>query len=105
MVISIELLLIVMVSVAVGYPLFVKKKSGEAVSPRDFSRDGLPHLLAQKDIVYTTLKDIDFDLKMGKLSEEDWRELKLRYEKEAIKILEKIDEVSKKRAHPAKKSN
>lgn len=102
MTILIELLLIVTVSVAVGYPLFTKKKPGIAI--KGFNPNGLPHLLTQKETAYATLKDLDFDFQTGKLSEEDYQALKYRYKKEAIEILEKIDKFSKKQSPSENKS-
>tara|TARA_B100000959_G_scaffold268361_1_gene313005 strand:- start:663 stop:986 length:324 start_codon:yes stop_codon:yes gene_type:complete len=102
MTILIELLLIVTVSVVVGYPLFVKIPRS-MMGIRNINTNGLPHLLVQKEVAYATLKDLDFDFKTGKLSDEDYQELKTQYEKEAIGILEKIDQISKKQSHPAGK--
>ena len=102
MTILIELLLIITVSVVVGYPLFVKMPRS-MMGVRNINTNGLPHLLVQKEVAYATLKDLDFDFKTGKLSDEDYRELKTQYEKEAIGILEKIDNLSKKQSHPAGK--
>lgn len=101
MTIFFELLLIITVSIAVGYPLFVKNQRNTTV--RNINRNGIPHLLAQKEVAYATLKDLDFDFKTGKLSDEDYQELKTQYEKEAIAILEKIDKISRKQLHPAGK--
>ncbi len=102
MTILIELLLIITVSVVVGYPLFVKTPRS-VTGVRNINTNGLPHLLVQKEVAYATLKDLDFDFKTGKLSDEDYQELKTQYEKEAIGILEKIDKISKKQSHPAGK--
>ena len=102
MTILIELLLIMTVSAVVGYPLFVKVPRS-MIGIRNINTNGLPHLLVQKEVAYATLKDLDFDFKTGKLSDEDYQELKTQYEKEAIGILEKIDQISKKQSHPAGK--
>ena len=95
MTIFIQLLLIIIVSAVVGYPLLAKK-SRNLMGVGNFNHNGLPHLLVQKEVAYATLKDLDFDFKTGKLSDEDYQELKTQYEKEAIDILEKIDAHSKK---------
>lgn len=95
MAIFFELLIITVVSFVVGYPLFSKKKR-KILGDENFDRNGLPHLLIQKEVAYETLKDLDFDFRTGKLSEEDFQELKARYREEALNILEKIDKISKK---------
>tara|TARA_B100000315_G_scaffold161274_1_gene149709 strand:- start:3018 stop:3341 length:324 start_codon:yes stop_codon:yes gene_type:complete len=102
MTILIQLLLIITVSVIVGYPLF-SKMPRSMMGVRNINTNGLPHLLVQKEVAYATLKDLDFDYKTGKLSNEDYQALKTQYEKEAIGILEKIDTLSKKQSHPAGK--
>lgn len=98
-----ELLLIATVSFLVGYPLF-SKRPRSAKRIKTFDPDGLPHLLVQKEVAYATLKDLDFDFKTGKLSDEDYRELKGQYKREAIEILEKIDKISQKQSRPAGKN-
>ncbi len=70
---------------------------------KNLERDEMEHLLLQKEIAYTTLKDLDFDFKTGKLSQEDFEELKFNYEKEAFTILEKIDALSRKQWEGCKK--
>lgn len=102
MAIFFQLLLIITVSVVVGFPLFTKKLRS-MMGVRNFNPNGLPHLLVQKEVAYATLKDLDFDFKTGKLSGIDHQELKTQYEKEAINILEKIDKISKKQLHSASK--
>lgn len=102
MAIFIELLIITVVSFVVGYPLFTNKKR-KISGDENFDRNGLPHLLIQKEVAYATLKDLDFDFRTGKLSEEDYQELKACYREEALNILEKIDKIPKKQPQLAPK--
>ena len=97
-----ELFLMLLVGLVVGYPLFLNRKLGLKES-EDFDPKGLSHLLVQKEVAYATLKDLDFDFKTGKLSEEDYQELKTRYKNEALNILEKIDNVSREKLPSTKK--
>jgi len=97
-----ELFLIILVGLVVGYPLFWNRKQGLKES-EDFDSKGLSHLLVQKEVAYATLKDLDFDFITGKLSEEDYQELKNRYRNEALNILEKIDNISKEKLPSTKK--
>lgn len=97
-----EVLLILIVSAAVGYPLFSKKQPTVVAGLENMGQNGLPHLLVQKEVAYATLKDLDFDFNTGKLSDEDYQQLKNRYEQEAMAILEKIDQISKKTLQPVK---
>jgi hypothetical protein len=91
-----ELFLVILVSLVVGYPLFFHKKQGFEES-EDFDPKGLSHLLVQREVAYDTLNDLDFDFKTGKLSEEDYNELTTRYKNEELNVLEKIDNITKKK--------
>lgn len=42
----------------------------------------------QKEIVFTTLNEIEFDYQMKKLSEEDYEELKNQYQRSAVSLLD-----------------
>lgn len=52
-------------------------------------------LAARQSSVYKTLKELDLDLATGKMSEEDYRELKERYTTEAVEILERLDKLAR----------
>ena len=72
---------------AVLYPLrrhYERDESGEA-------RLQLRELVATKETLYSTLKELDFDRVAGKLSEEDFRQLEARYRARAIEVLKAID--------------
>ena len=51
----------------------------------------LRELLAAKDTMYATLKELDFDRVAGKLSEADFRQLESQYRDRAIEVLREID--------------
>jgi hypothetical protein len=46
-----------------------------------------------KDRVLTNLRDLDFEYRMGKLSDSDYKELKERSELEAVEVLQALDEL------------
>jgi UDP-galactopyranose mutase len=52
---------------------------------------------AQKESVYATIRDLEFDLRMGKLSARDFEELEKQYKKEAVDCLKAIDDAAHKR--------
>lgn len=85
----IEVFIIGVTLMVIGYPLFSKDISSLASSY--IVEDDYKLLLAKKDMTYSALKDIAFDYNTGKLSEEDYIELKNQYEMEAISILQEID--------------
>lgn len=49
------------------------------------------NLLKKKDEMLGALKEIEFEYQMGKLSEQDYNELKKDYEINALKILRELD--------------
>ena len=51
-----------------------------------------------KNEVFTTLKDIEMDYHMGKLSEEDYQLLRAEFEERAIAALDDVDRLNRKRA-------
>lgn len=53
----------------------------------------LEDLLAEKETVYAAIQELDFDLRSGKLSEEDHHGLRQRYEERAAILLRAIDDL------------
>ncbi len=53
-------------------------------------------LIERKEAIYAAIKDIEFDYQMGKLSKEDYQELRQQYKDEAVKLLKKIVQKQKK---------
>ncbi|MFQ6042987.1 MAG: hypothetical protein ACE5PV_19210 [Candidatus Poribacteria bacterium] len=72
----------------VFYPLFRNRQS----EPNWEAESALEDLIAQKDEVYTAIKDLEFDYMADKLTDEDYHELREKYETEAILILQQIEE-------------
>jgi len=50
-------------------------------------------LSARKGRILQTLKDIEFDFETGKISEEDYKQLRRRHERKALKIMRQLDEL------------
>lgn len=53
----------------------------------------LEELAARKSVLLQTLRDIDSDFETGKLSEEDYESMKEEYERRAVRIMQKIDDL------------
>lgn len=91
-------LLIAVVAVAfVAAPFFltIRRPSEPAAKDPDGS-DAIADLLAEKEIVYASIQELDFDFKSGKLSIEDHEMLRRRQEEHAATILKRIDELEGK---------
>ncbi|MBI3813876.1 MAG: hypothetical protein HY279_05345 [Nitrospinae bacterium] len=89
MITFVEILIFISAMFFVGYPIF--KKSG-VVSRESGVNETLGGLIHKKELVYTAIKDLEFDYRTGKLSEDDYKDLKEKYETEALLILKEIDE-------------
>ncbi|MBI2881851.1 MAG: zinc-ribbon domain-containing protein [Candidatus Tectomicrobia bacterium] len=78
---------------AVIYP-FMRKEGAPRAEETEWR---LKELLAAKDNVYRTLKELDFDRLAGKLSEADFQQLEAQYRERAIQILRDIDALAGER--------
>lgn len=58
-----------------------------------FESSELEDLYIQREGTYSTLKELEFDYEAGKLMDEDYRELRARYSAEAVRLLQRIDEL------------
>lgn len=57
-------------------------------------------LIAEKERIYSLLKDLDSDLQSSKISEEDYNLLRSQYMNQTIKIMKEIEDLPKrKRTH------
>jgi len=89
-----EILILILTLGVIGYPIFRKSKKPLEVLAGE--GDTYHELLYKKDAAYTAIKDLEFDYQSGKLSEEDYSQMKEQFDREAISILEKIDQLEKK---------
>lgn len=99
-----ETLIILIISVAVAIyialPFFLKRGSQGNDAPvifevetREHEIEKLKSLDNQKETLYSAIRDIDFDYELGKLSKEDFIELKNKYKLEAAGVLKEIDQI------------
>lgn len=69
------------VMVFVGWPLFRSRPTGSLSPEEGESRSPLER---EKQEAYAAIKEAEFDLRMGKLSEEDFKTLEQRYRQQAL---------------------
>ena len=66
-------------------------------SPFYFDLEGSPgslkRLLRKKQTVYENMKDLEFEYKMGKLSEEDYQRLRDDYSREVYEVISRIEAI------------
>ncbi len=72
-------------------PLF--RESHGNIEVELLAETALDRLLARKDVIYTNLKDLEFEYKMGRLSDADFRRLEAGYKTEATRILKELDQL------------
>ena len=85
----------------IGYPLLREQAAED--EPLTALSEEAEELYRRKESTYSALKELEFDFKTGKLSENDYQELEKRYRAEAIEVLEAIDRLETEDARPAKK--
>ena len=71
------------------YPLFRQRSPQEGLA----EDEKLQELRSKRDTTYSMLKEMEFDLQSGILTEEDYRDLEARYKRKAISILRGIDDL------------
>lgn len=76
----------------VAWPLLFGRTRPEEFLGGEPSEPVLQRLLFQRDTVYAAMKELDFDLAMGNLSQEDFQQLQDRYKRKAVAILKRIDD-------------
>ena len=81
----IGLAMLIAVAAFVAQPLVVRSRAlPSSESPRD-------KLLAERDALYVSLRDLDFDFQTGKLLEVDYRAAREQYVVRGVEILKQLD--------------
>ncbi|MFB3903632.1 MAG: hypothetical protein ACE15E_09275 [Acidobacteriota bacterium] len=73
----------------VAYPLLSEKS---VASDAEAGESGQERLLNEKDEIISSLKDIEMDYRMGKLSLQDYTQLRVDFERRAADVLKRLDE-------------
>ena len=84
MLLLIKVLMVAIAGVLIGMPLF---KPDESLRP---ALDGLSN--NPKETVFTALGEIEFEYRMNKLENEDYEELKNKYQLQALNLLDEEDQ-------------
>lgn len=91
MTILVAVVLTVLIFAFIVYPLLKRRASSV-----DTLNDGkIQELYSQRDATYSMLKELEFDLQSGTLSEDDYRDLEDRYKRKAVSILRDIDNLER----------
>ena len=99
----------VMIVLIVGAGYWIVSPLLRAVRPDDASdsnRDEeLQQLEIRKEGTLATIKELEFDLNMGKISDEDYEELKEQYTNDAVGYIKEIDDLKAGTQKPAKNND
>ena len=74
---------------AVAYPILSK---GSAATPSSSAEESLDELLGQRDAAMQALRELNFDHRMGKISDEDFAVFELNLKQNAAETLRALDE-------------
>ena len=83
--------MVALASVYVLTPLFKEPRGNLEVEL--LAETELDRLLNRKAVVYSNLKELEFEYKMGRLSDADFQRLEAGYKSEAAVILQKLDQL------------
>ena len=99
MILVIAPLLFIAAIVFVAYPFLIDSREA-AVREREMTKEEIA--LQRKEDLITVLKDIEMDYRMGKLSDQDYRNLKKEHEFKAVEILRSLEKIRRQRANRKK---
>ena len=77
---------------ALYYTLFVRDKD----IPEPIPVSPVQHLQDRKQAIYENLRDLQFEYRLGKLSDEDYQQTKLALQKELALVLAETEEITKR---------
>lgn len=86
------LIALVLSLAALAYVVWPLLKPGPA--PVMVEDDRLTELLGRKDAVLKAIKDLEFDYQVGKLSEEDYQLYDQRLRRQAVALMQQIEQVA-----------
>jgi hypothetical protein len=88
---------VLVVAAAVLFTLFVRKQDLPALEPLSPTR----HLEERKAAIYENLRDLQFEYRVGKLSDADYQQTKLGLQRELAGVIAQIEQVEKQPATAA----
>ncbi len=86
-----EILIITLLVVLALLPVLIPFFRSSEGSPLGSEQTELAELLAEKQMMYAAIKELEFDYQAGKLSLEDYEQARQSYELRAVALLKQID--------------
>ena len=84
----------------IAYPLLQEERK-EPAPEDEITEEG--KALKEKEEIIESLKDIDMDFRMGKLSTQDYQSLKSEFEQRAVKIFQRVQSLQAESGKVGKK--
>src|SRR5579885_2068638 len=81
---------------AIAYTLFVRERD----LPPPVARTGYEHLEERREQIYENLRDLQFEYRVGKLSDADYQHTKQTLQAELASVLAEIDRIKAQAAAP-----
>lgn len=88
---------IILTLAVIGYVVIVREKDLPVPAPAP----PYQFLEERKAVIYDSLRDLNFEYRVGKLSDTDYQQSKTELQRELAQILEQIDEMKQAIAPPA----
>lgn len=85
------IVVVLVVAVTTLFTLFVRAKDIPAPEPVSPTK----HLEDRKAVIYENLRDLQFEYRVGKLSDVDYQQTKLTLQKELAGVMAEIDRITK----------
>jgi transposase len=82
---------VIIAAIVVGYvfrPLFVGQEKLDRSARKGIRRR---RLLEEREQLYETIRELDFDYRMGKVEEDDYRDTRARYAAQTIEVMQAVD--------------
>ncbi|MBI2871730.1 MAG: hypothetical protein HYY00_00890 [Chloroflexi bacterium] len=88
----VALVIVIATIVVVLWPLFRARPT--VPTGQSWERDRLDALLSRRDSALDAIRDLDFEYRLGNLSDGDYLELRERYRERAAEVLRRLDRVA-----------
>lgn len=84
-------------------PLFDPRDDAKTINQISRAEARRRELIEQRDMVYEAIRELDFDHRMGKVEEDDYRQTRARYTAQAVELIKSLDKATERANRPAPK--
>ncbi len=84
-------------------PLFDPRDDAKTINQISRREARRRELIEQRDMVYEAIRELDFDHRMGKVEEDDYRQTRARYTAQAVELIKSLDKAAERADRPAPK--